>query len=810
MRKRGLQKIITSLLVIVMLTSIFPVQGYAAQSSTGKIINVVYDDSRSMYLNNETRWCQAKYAMEVFCAMMGEEDTMNIYAMNRSEVLTVRGDDPDRVAKVHAMTSTYSGTPFSTVTKAGNALRNEDSSYEHWLVVLTDGSFDNTTQSTVQSTLNGYNAAGIKTVYLAIGDSAVELQGDPNVGVYAEKAATTSEILSKVTNIANQIFEHQVLSGGFVATSGEETLLNIDIPTDQIVIFAQGEGASVGTLTLNGQTITPTASHSVKHSGDVMPLNNEEIRVDTSLHGVVVTFDAGDTPFESGQFAVTVSNATAVEYYYRPGVTVNCELILNGNEVQSNDKLYAGDYEVALNFINPFTGKVIESELLSSAEFTLSVMNNDSEQVVTNRTGTITLVEGSVSIDAVAELPGNVFLTSQRDYTVLPEPVDLQLELTPNNITYSPDQLGDKGNPIILQVTDSKTGQPLSQEEWDQTTVTAEEFDGVKWNIVKGEDISTWELRPISKDGTLTNILPGEFDITISAAYEIGAQTGYGASTLKISMNEYAGNALDITISSPSGPYDLNDMSNPEEMIVSVMYEDPQTGQLLPLTEEMWNSFMIKASSESRMSWNIEEGEDVGTWKLTPGFYLGDPLLTDSGQVNVTVDVEGTSDIFSFSGSGTQQADFEKLSLMNLLKILAPRILAAIFILWLIIGYIKKKRIRTRGLDPRCRFKGTTSPKQKISKDFLSVVLPYVPEKATVYCHKSAFQCNFPDLRIRATGRRSFKLINKTIPLKTTKICGEIYADMETLKKRNFPIGGFDITSIDPKTKKNLGTFSFK
>lgn len=811
MHKRKLRRIVTSLLMVMLLISILPVQDFAANtSSLGKIINVVYDDSRSMYLNNETRWCQAKYAMEVFCAMMGEDDTMNIFSMNRSEVLRVKGDDPDRVVKVHAMTSTYSGTPFSTVTKAGNALRNEDSSYDRWLVVLTDGSFDNTTQATVQSTLDGYNAAGIKTVYLAIGDSAVELQGDPNNGAYAEKATTTSEILSKVTSIANQIFEHQVLSGNFVANMDGETLLNIDIPTDQIVIFAQGEGASVGAMTLNGQTIAPTSSHSVKHSGDVMPLNNEEIRVDTSLHGVVVTFDAGDIPFESGQFAVTISNATTVEYYYRPGVTVNCELILNETEVQTNDKLYAGDYEVALNFINPFTGKVIESELLSSADFTLVVMNNDSEQVVTHRTGSITLVEGSVSIDAVAELPGNVFLTSQRNYTVLPEPVELKLEFAPNSVTYSPDQLGDKGNPIILQATDAKTGQPLSQEDWEQTSVIAEEFDGVGWNIVKGQDVSTWELRPISKDGTLTNILPGEFDITVSAVYEKGDQTGYGVSILKVSMNEYAGNALEIKISSPSGPYDLNDMSNPEEMIISVMYEDPQTGQFLPLTEEMWDNFTIRASSESRMAWSIEKGEDVGTWILTPGFYLGDPLLTDSGRVDVTVDVEGTSDIFSFFGSEAQQVDFEKLSLMNLFKILAPRVLAVIFILWLIIGYIKKKRIHTRGLDPRCRFKGTTSPKQKISKDFLSVIFPYVPETATVYCHKSVFQCNFPDLRIQATGRRSFKLINKTMPLKTTKICGEIYPDMETLKKRNFPIGGFDITSIDPKTKKNLGTFSFK
>ena len=735
---------------------------------------------------------------------------MNIFAMNRSEVLTIKKSDSNRVEKVHAMTSMYSGTPFSTVTKAGKALRNKDSSYERWLVVLTDGSFDNTTQSTVQATLDGYNASGIKTVYLAIGNDAVELQGDPNVGAYAEKASSTSEILTKVTNIANQIFEHQVLGSSFIAGSGRETLLNIDIPTDQIVVFAQGEGASVGSLSLNGKTIAPTSSHSVKHSGDVMPLNNEDIKVDTSLHGVVVTYDAGDTPFENGQFSISVSNVKTVEYYYRPGVTVNCELRLNGKEIQASDKLYAGDYEVALNFINPFTGKVIDSELLSSAKFTLSVINNGSNQAVSNKTGSITLVEGNVDINAIAELPGNVFLESDRSYVVLPKPIDLSLELNPGKAEYTPDKFGSNCEPIVLKVTNLENGEPLSEEVWNQTSVRAEEFNGVIWEITRGVEVSTWNLRPISKDGSIESIAPGNFEITVSASYEINRQPAYGASTLKLTISEYVGNKLDVNVSQPLGTYDLNDMNNPESMIVEVKYEDPQTGKLLPLTEEMWNSFSIQAASESRISWKIEKGNEVGIWKLTPGFYMGDPLLTDSGNVEVRVVVEGKSDVYSFSGSGSQQVVFEKLSMVNLIKILVPRILAALFIVWLLIGYIKKKRLRTRGLDPRCRFKGTNSPKQKISKDFLSVILPYVPEKATVRCHKAAFQCNFPDLRIQATGRHSFKLINKTIPLKATRICGEFYADMNTLKKRSFSVGGFDITSIDPKTKKNLGTFSFK
>ncbi|MGN1250859.1 MAG: hypothetical protein ACI4XW_12365, partial [Candidatus Spyradocola sp.] len=556
--------------------------------------------------------------------------------------------------------------------------------------------------------------------------------------------------------------------------------------------------------------IKPASSHSVKHSEDVMPKNNEEIRVDTSLHGVVVTYDAGATPFESGQFAVSVANATTVEYYYRPGVEVNCELILNGDEVQANDKLYAGDYEVVLNFINPLSGKVIESELLSAAKFTLTVMNNDAEQVVNNQTGSITLAEGSVSIDAVAELPGNVFLTSRRDYMVLPEPIELNLEFTPDQAAYTPDRLGEKGEPIVVRATNSQTGQPLSQQEWEQTEVVAEEFEGVGWSIVKGQEVSTWELRPVSKDGTFDSILPGKYDAEVSARYEMDGQTAYGDDSLTITMNEYAGNALDISISSPTGSYDLNDMSNPESMLVSVRYEEPQTGQFLPLTEEMWNTFTIQAASEDRMSWNIEKGAEVGTWVLTPSYYLGDPLISDSGRVQVSIGAEGKAGNLSYSGSGSQQADFMKLDPLSLIKLIAPRVLAAVFILWLIIGYIKKKRLHTRGLDPRCRYRNNTSPRQRISKDFLSVVLPYVPEKATVMCHKGAFQCKFPNLRIQATGRRSFRIINKSIPLGTTKICGEFYSDMETLKNRSFSFGSFDITSTEPRTRRNLGTFSFR
>jgi len=797
------------MLVIVLLLGCMTPFAAADETSPGKIINVVYDDSRSMYLNNETRWCQAKYAMEVFCAMIGENDVMNIYAMNRPETLTLRGDDPSRVEQVHAMTSRYSGTPFSTVKAAGSALKKEDEAYERWLVVLTDGSFDSTAKATVQSTLNSYNDAGIKTVYLAIGNDAVELESDPSRGAYAEKAVDTKDILAKVTSIANQIFEHQVLGGAFIE-KGEKTTLNIDIPTEQIVIFAQGEGAKVGRMTLNGRTLAPTQTQNVRHSGDVMPLNDEKIQVDTTLYGVVVTYEAGDTPFEDGQFIVEVSDATTVEYYYRPGVEINCELRYGGRAVQTGDEFYAGEYEVALNFIDPLKGKVVDSELLADAEFTLRVVNNGQEQIVSSKSGSVTLTQGDVDIHAKADLPGNVSLKKSRSYGVLPEPIMLRLEFVWTRTSYSVDQLGERAVPVTLRVNNEATGAALTKEEWAATQIKIQKDEAVNWNVVPGTETGTWELRPLSAAASLKAVETGAFDFDVTADYQLGNQYAYGAETLSLTVTEYVGNQLEISIAEPAAPYDLNDMDEPAGIPVTVRYLDPQSGMPQPLTAEMWETMKLKASSEQRVDWTLEKGSEVGSWMLTPEYYAGDPLMTDSGIVPVQLTAEADAGEYKFSGEESRDVEFKELSKESFLRILLPRLIIALFLLWLIIGYLKKKRLRTRGLNPRCSFKGTTSPKQKISKDFFSVVLPYVPEKATVKCHKSAFQCNFPDLRIQAVGRRSFRIINKTLPLKTTKICGEFYSDMETLRKRNFSFGSFDITTVNPKANnKSMGTFTF-
>lgn len=96
-----------------------------------------------------------------------------------------------------------------------------------------------------------------------------------------------------------------------------------------------------------------------------------------------------------------------------------------GSPVSEDAELYSGDYEVNMNFINPLTGETVTSKLLEDAEFSLTVTNNGKEQTIESSSGSIQLTEGDVSLTAVAKLPGQVELSDQKDYVVLPEPIEL-------------------------------------------------------------------------------------------------------------------------------------------------------------------------------------------------------------------------------------------------------------------------------------------------------------------------------------------------------------------------------------------------
>lgn len=813
------KKILSILMSACILLSFFgmdPEIIWAKNGDAGRIINVVYDDSGSMVRTDGVyikRWSQAKYAVEVFTAMMGNSDVMNIYPMSKSGGvgLTVQGSDKNRVNKIHDMNARYSNTPFSTVTSAAEDLQNDSSGKEKWLVIITDGAFDDgaTPVDTVYEKINEYNSKGIKVVYLAIGENATVLNGDPLKGFYAEKAADGSDVLDKVMKIANQIFTHMIVPQNRITANGNMAQLDVDIPVDKIMIFAQGDNVSIGDVKLNGTSLQATEVENVKYS-DVLPENYSEAEVDTTLKGVIATYEASGQPFESGKYEVEVSGAQNIEYYYSPGVEVNCNLLMEGTTVSQDAELYAGNYEVEMDFIDPTTGNTIESELLSDAEFALSVENNGSTQTVNGTKGSVQLTEGEVLLYAEANLPDEVTLVNEKTFKVLPEAKILKLEMSGFDSSYTADRLAEGTVSILLKITDAETGGLLSQEEWENTVVSLDDSGGVQWDVKPGSDISTWVLTPKSQDGSIAGISTGDLTWLVSASYQIGDQYAYGSENLGLSVLAYESDSLIFEVVSQNDSYTLDNLEDEEPIILRAYIENAETKEKEVISETLWDALEIKLNSKTKLNIEYEKGEEVGTYVVHLKYYKGDPLKTASGKVSLAFTAKGTEGEHRYEGTAKTEIDLTKLSIHKWIILVAPKLIMLGILIFIIIGYLAKNRIRTKKLNPHHILNTKYSSRTRIKKKFWSVVIPYKPQKAVVRCSNIGYKFYVPDLIIEATSNSSFKIKNKNINLNTTLFDGRKISSMKELSREKFTYS-LEVTSIDPKNNnRKLGRFVFR
>ena len=303
-----------ALVFVILLALVLPGPAKAAEKK--RMIYVVFDDSGSM--NVEFRWSRAKYALEVFTAMLDDQDMLKVFALNSGSTLEMGGNDKDRVQKIHQWGANQNGgsTPFGKVEVAAQELISKKSADKEnidcWLIVLTDGEFDEVYQSSeLENKFAGWNDEGIKTIYMGIGSGAKAIRGNPGKGAYAYKAEESTDILHQLKDIANRIFERLSLPASHIQKSGDTYTLNLDIPTKHIIVFAQGDNIRIGDLIVNGGAKIPTELLDVQYSE-----NKRYGDADTTLKGVVAIYDSSPT----ASMTIDVSNCTEVEFFYEPAV----------------------------------------------------------------------------------------------------------------------------------------------------------------------------------------------------------------------------------------------------------------------------------------------------------------------------------------------------------------------------------------------------------------------------------------------------------------------------------------------------------
>jgi len=535
--------VIALLLIISLLPSLM-IFSSAADNAPTRVIHVVYDDSGSMFADDD-RWCQAKYAMEVFAAMLGPTDSMKIYVMSDYEGgkgapprLSLSGADDAQanVDEVHNMPVGGWNTRFYSVETARDDFAGVTAD-EKWLVVLTDGDFQQVVGGDKDKFFQN-KADDIKVMFLLImgkpewGITEVEEQNIffDKVGSIDDKDSS-KEIPSKITEICSRIFNRQKLD-----------TLSFDIPMSELVVFVQGANVTVNGIRDGDKPIIKSDSEVSVQYSDMRPAPRADADysnapVATNLAGKVATFK-GD--FNAGDYTLDISDYDEIEIYYKPNIDVRAYLSdASGNEVTNMEKLESGEYVLDFGFVKKGTDeKVPQSDLLNPVTYYATITNNGvSEDYAPG--DRIKIEEGELTVDAGARYMDYNTVVTQRGYRVFRnKKLSFDIQTNPE-YTIVEDGFTNANSPIIVKTTiENEVGAfvDFTDDEWtDMENLTVEFIDsdaklGV-FTVKKSDEIGIYELYPSVYNNDPVSNGVGDFDVIVKHTQIMGDSTWSGDGT---------------------------------------------------------------------------------------------------------------------------------------------------------------------------------------------------------------------------------------------------------------------------------------
>lgn len=499
-----------------------------------KQINIVIDDSGSMFYDGKKaldRWSFAKYSLEVFAALMGPNDAVDVYLMSdfkdgetdASPRVQLRGSDVDqsRVEQIRAMQLDGGGTPYAPVSKAHMDLQ-QSTADEKWLVVLTDGKFQAATgqdisAARVQSELESYvtDNPGTRVAVLAVGSDAASIPGNQELGITSVKAATSRDLLTRMADLSNLIFERTLAAdAGFTWST--------DIPTKEVVVFAQGRDVQVGSAETPQGAKAPAAPVTVQWSENG-PADYDGRRVpavpDKTLQGQLAKYES----LPAGQISFDISNPEAVvQVFYKPDVQFGAILRDDqNNELRADDEMRSGDYSLDYGFFDE-NCEPINSKLLGDIEYSATVTQNGKIVAENVQPGdSIPLEAGDVTFDVKAtflnNLTSNVQIT-RRALAPVSKPV-----ATADRTSFPVSELENFPSPdkamlvqLVVVETESKVQRPMTAEEWasfQTEDVVFESTSNLEFELAKGEQVGQVYVSPRAPGGDVFSADTGQIGL---------------------------------------------------------------------------------------------------------------------------------------------------------------------------------------------------------------------------------------------------------------------------------------------------------
>ena len=539
-------------------------------ASGSRQINLVLDDSGSMFIESGrplTRWSHAKYSLGVFTALMGPNDSLNVYRLSdftgqdqsRAPVRSLSGSDSpvSNVGRIDDMEMQGRGTPFAAVDGAFADLQASGAD-EKWLVILTDGKFQVpdggalrvVEQAELRERVETFAEQGadqnIQIAYLALGENIPTVVSQPDLRIYGEEARNTEDVLGRVERFANQIFGRDKLPDS-VFTSSNPPQAEVDIDMDQMIVFSQGPNIEIGPLQTSAGPVDPSTSIDVKWSPNPFNVtrNGEPVpsEPDRGLEGQVAYF--GQTPKGSIGFSVENARTATPTVFYRPQVRLGYQLRdVDGNAVAGNS-VEAGDYSVFYGF-QDVDCNFVESELLGDVQYLSTSIEVDGDTIATDFASgdRISFPEGEANISVLASyLQGTLVPATFTPTFVKPA---LRSEIRASETTYQVTEMADFPSddtaiPLEYTIVDEGTPRLPDAEEWaalDPATFEIASDSNLEFDLKKLDQPGQLLLRARAPNGDVYDASTGEIEATVRGSYAADRPDLYAEETVQFQVED--------------------------------------------------------------------------------------------------------------------------------------------------------------------------------------------------------------------------------------------------------------------------------
>lgn len=485
-----------------------------------KIVSVVYDDSASM---SGDKWAYANYAMQTFCGMMNSEDQLFITYMSgvewnpvfRPYVADLSSEGIQNSVNSIRDHSDSGSTPYTAVETAMKKLektKDSNPNTQYWLVVITDGSFnemggmfEDQAVNMLDKELSDFtkktmpNGTNPQITYLGIGDFLVMPTEKTGKGIFTYRAADSAGIITTMSEMADRISGRTRLSSSDITQVDDKTIrVESSVPLLNIVMLLQQNDAKpIKTMVNREQTVD--VSREVKVS---YPSYDE-------LQGGIFMIGDSTKTMPAGTYEITFDkkvNADALVMLFEPALEIRMRVFVNGREITDYselDDLSEGDeITISCKIYEMGTDNEIDSSLLPpNTSYHISIAEDGTIKAESN--------DSSMTIDKYKLNKNDTELAAEISIPGF-NPIRLNLAFTPvergGNFTLTADYGGTAQSVKLSEIFSNKDLSIIFTVLEDGNPVTdPEKVKGLKPMI---------DVSPTGNSGTVEYLSDGRIKFT--------------------------------------------------------------------------------------------------------------------------------------------------------------------------------------------------------------------------------------------------------------------------------------------------------